>query len=255
MNIYLNELSDINMEIWEEIRMKKVIVIGVIALFIFVGFQQAFASESFISTDIIKEELEPKDYLFDTIVTIANNPEVKELFEEYGNNIYDLDYNYKGIFLQILFRNPSLLFSKLFTKPKITDEYLNSVVNEGCEIVDIIGEDKALEIIKSIEIPNPILLDELDNIIMKNEELSNRISTLKIMNEELKTDEPFLDYPIICFILALIIIRSMLKMSFVGVIFPFIEENPILSVIFRVLGYFNFGVLIIACSLLYIFSS
>ena len=99
--------------------MKKVIVLSVIALFICVSFQSALAVEPKLSADNtqIEEDIEPKDYLFDTIIVIANNPEVKELFEEYGNNIYDLDYNYKGILLKILFNNPKLLFSKLFTKP------------------------------------------------------------------------------------------------------------------------------------------
>ena len=36
--------------------MEKVIVIGIIALFIFVGVQPAFATEPVISTDIVKEE-------------------------------------------------------------------------------------------------------------------------------------------------------------------------------------------------------
>jgi hypothetical protein len=36
--------------------MKKVFVIGVIALFIFVGVQPAFATEPVISTDIVKED-------------------------------------------------------------------------------------------------------------------------------------------------------------------------------------------------------
>ena len=37
-------------------RMKKTIVIGVIALFIFVGVQPAFTTEPVISTDIVKED-------------------------------------------------------------------------------------------------------------------------------------------------------------------------------------------------------
>jgi hypothetical protein len=210
------------------IKLKKIIVIGVIALFIIVGFQPAFATEPIKSTDITNEDIEPKDYLFETIIEISNNPEVKELFEEYGNNIYDLVYDYRGIFIQILFNNPSLLFSKLFTKPKITSDYLNSFFNEGCEIVDIIGEDKALEMIKSVKLPNPDIVDELQNIVLNDEELSNRITTLAELNDELKPDKPFWDNPIICSFLMLSAVPIYCFFILLGLLAESLEGNPIL---------------------------
>ena len=208
--------------------MKKIIILGIVVLFVGMGFQPAFATETIISTDITKEELEPKDYLFETIIEIANNPEVKELFEEYDYKIFNLDYDNKGIIIQILFKNPRLLFSKLFTKPKITNEYLNSVLNEGCEIVDIIGEEKALEMIKSVKLTNPEIVDELHNIVLNDKELTNRISTLEELNEELKPDKPFWDNPIICSFLMLSAVPIYCFFMLLGLLAESLEGNQIL---------------------------
>jgi hypothetical protein len=226
---------------------KKLLVVGIIILFIGVGIQPAFA------VDIPqKEEIEPKDYLFETIVAIANNPEVRELFEEYSNNIYDLDYNYKGIFLQILFNNPKLLFSKLFTKPKITKEYLNSAFNEGCDIVNIIGEDKTLKMIKSVKLSNPDIVNDLHNILLNDKELSNRISTLAELNEELKPNKPFEDIPFICVILIFLFIRYVLRVEFVNIIIDFIENPDLISILWGLLGvYLNILFIVITLGLQY----
>ena len=93
--------------------MKKVLVIGVILLFIGVSVQPS------MGTDVPEKiEVEPKDYLFQTIVDISNNPEVKELFEQVKDKgiVFISDYNFRNVYLKLLFRNPRLFCSLLFTK-------------------------------------------------------------------------------------------------------------------------------------------
>jgi len=63
-------------------------------------------------------------------------------------------------------------------------------------------EEKALEMLDSVELTNPELLDDLNNIIMNDEELSNRISTLEELNNETST---------ICKILFFLGIRAIVK--------------------------------------------
>jgi len=95
--------------------------------------------------------------------------------------------------------------------------------------VNIIGEDKTLEMIKSVEISNPEFSDELNNIIMNNEELSSRISTLEIMNNEVKPDKPFWEHPIICaisWIMVEILVFITLIISYLKYIY---NDYPILS--------------------------
>ena len=210
----------------------KTLAVAVIILFLGLAIQPSVAVQPETELDI-----EPKDYLFETIIDIANNPEVKELFEEYGNNIYDLDYNYKGILLKILFNNPKLLFSKLFTKPKITSEYLNSVFNEGCEIVDIIGEDKALEMVKSVKFTNPDIVDDLHNIVLNDEELSNRFTTLTELNLG-SLEEP----PMICVILVILLLKCGATVIICMNLYEIIQNYPILIMLIYPPFMLNLGV-------------
>ena len=182
--------------------MKKIIVISVIALFIVVGFQPAFATEPIVSTDISKEEIEPDDYLFQTIIDIANNPEVKNLLEHYKFDFFKVDID-KSVYRKLLIRDPRLMFNTLFSKSSLSVEYLDKCYNNGIEITDILGEEKVLEIIENVEITDTKLFDEIKDIILKDEEISNRIAILNEMNKYNDPDTPW-EYPVICAILLLI---------------------------------------------------
>jgi hypothetical protein len=176
--------------------LSKTLVIGIVALFIGIGVQSAFA------TDIPeKEEIEPKDYLYETIVAIANNPDVQDLFENNKANV-NFDFNNQKTFRQLLFKNPDLLCSMVFTKTKTTTQYLDNTYNQGIELIDIFGEETAIDMLDSVELTNPELLDDLNNIIMNDEELSNRISTLEVLNNETNP---------ICRILFILGIRAIVK--------------------------------------------
>ena len=191
---------------------RKGLVVGVIVLFLGVSVQPSIGAE--IQDKI---EVEPKDYLFQTIIDIANNPDVQELFKEYGHDIFVLNYAHETIYKQVLFKNPRLLFSMLFNKPKMTIDYLDKSFYQGVELVNIIGEDAVKGIIQSIEIINPTLLEEIITIIGANVELNNKVIKLKEMNNELSSDEFINDYPpIICNLLLLSIFAVLAPYFIVG---------------------------------------
>ena len=171
--------------------LSKTLVVGVIGLFIGVGIQPALA--------IVQPELEvdvgPKDYLFQTFINIANNPDVKKLLEQYKYDLFKVDID-RSIYLKILFKNPRLMFNMLFTKPSMSIEYLNKCYNNGIEITNILGEEIVLETIENVEITDTKLYDELNNIISQKEEISSGLETLKEINKELNPVTPFED--IIC---------------------------------------------------------
>ncbi len=183
----------------------KTLVVGIILLFIGVAVQPSVAT-------IQPEEkinAEPKDYLFQTIIDIVNNADVKDLLEPYNHKLFTSDYDYKGVFSKLMLRNPRILFSMLFTKPSITYDYLDKCYNGGIEITNILGEDKTLEMLESIEVTNQEVLDELNNIIINDEEISDRIAILEEMNKEIKPKSPLENNSLICGILTLIVIPTL----------------------------------------------
>ncbi len=224
--------------------MKKLIVLSVIALFVSVSLQPIIA-EKIVSVE--KESdynnvdfEEVKEYLFQTIIDIANNPDVKNLFEQlkYNQKIFTSDYDYKSLFYQLFLKKPRLLLSILFTKPSITYEYLDKSYNRGIKCVNILGEKEALEMTYSVKISNPDLMDELNNIIKNDKELSNRILTLEIMNKDLKLEPPFMTHPIICAFMILMCIPIFILLLFFSIPMKiimdnidFIKKHPVLAVL------------------------
>jgi hypothetical protein len=227
---------------------KKILVVGIIVLFVSTSVQPAFAFKPRISNDAStynrKEEIEPKDYLFETIIKIAENPDVKELLEEYGYNSINFEFDYEYVFRQLLFKNPNLLFSIVFTNPKMTTRYYNKIYNQGIELIDIFGEKKALEMLESVEITNTKLLNDLNSIIMNDDELYNRISTLELLNNDTSS---------ICDILFIIFWRTLFKLSFYEALLMMYILLPILSTYFFIRCALLFPQFIISIQLLIIF--
>ena len=175
--------------------MKKIIIgktlaVAVIILFLGLAIQPSVAVQT--DTEI---KIEPKDYLFQTILDIANNLEIKNLLAKYDNVLFKVDID-KSVYRKILLRNPRLLFNTLFTKPSMSLEYLNECYNNGIENTNILGEEIVLETIENVEITDTKLYDELNNIISQKEEISSGLETLKEINKELNPVTPFED--IIC---------------------------------------------------------
>lgn len=175
----------------------KTLAIGIIFLFIGVGIQPIIAEktvsvEKTLDTENVNFE-QAKEYLFQTIIEISNNPKVKEFLNENKKDLITInnnDYDRRNAIQKIYSQNPRLLKSILFTKPKMTYEYLDKSYNKGIELINFLGEEESLDIVESVKINNPELLNELKNIIVNDIGLSNKIITLREMNEELEPISP-----------------------------------------------------------------
>ena len=154
----------------------KTLAVAVILLFLGLDIQPSVAVQRETEIDI-----EPKDYLFQTIIDIANNPDVKDLYEQYEPDMFNIDID-RGVYRKLLLRNPRLIFNTLLSKPSVSVEYLNEFYNKGIEVIITLGEDIVFEIIENIEITDTKLLDNLNNIISKDKELSERLATLNGLN-------------------------------------------------------------------------
>ena len=212
---------------------KKILtVVGITILFLGLAIQPSLAVQPETEIDI-----EPKDYLFQTIIDIANNPNVKNLLEQYKYDLCKVDID-RSVYRKLLLRNLRPFRSMIFTKPSLTYEYLDKSYNQGLEVTNIIGEDKVLEIMESVEITDTKLFDELNNIISKDEELSHRLAILKEMNKEIKPDAQLDDrsYPIICAIIFFILIYNVFKADFFEFLFESIYESfPFILILFQMI--------------------
>ena len=216
-------------------------VVGVILLFISIAVQPSIAT---IQPEKKIDE-EPKDYLFQTIIKIANNPDVTSLLERYNHELFTSDYDYKSVFSQLLFKKPGLLLGFLCTKPYITFDYLDKCYNKGIEITKIIGENKALEMIESIKKSKQSDLDEMNNIILNNEELSERIEILKEMNKEFSPITPSQYNPIICGILILITIPPVVIFWFFALLASIFQNNPTIFEFLSAIGSIFLGIAVV----------
>lgn len=176
--------------------LSKGLAFAVILLFLGLAIQPSVAVQPETEIDV-----EPKDYLFQTIIDIANNPEVKEMFEHYDNDLFKFDID-RSVYRKLILRNPRLFFNTLFTKPSMTVEYLDCCYNNGIDITYILGEDKVINTIENVEITDTKLFDEINDIISNDEELLDRLETIKEMNKVTNLNTPIWEnYPIICSIL------------------------------------------------------
>ena len=183
--------------------MKKKILIGsiiAVALLTLVSFSSVVGYSSVKNTqeEIITSEWDfeyCKDYLFETLVEIADNPKVKELVNNNNN--------------------------------RLSVEKLDFLYNMGIKLIDRLGEEKVSEIIENVEIDNPEVYEELDKVIMNDEELSERIFTLNEMNA--KSEEFVWGFPIICGIL---LITYVFPLVILGVFAKLIEftSEPVYSI-------------------------
>lgn len=229
--------------IWESKMRKKIlktIVIGITLLFTGLALQPTVST-----IELEKNESEPKEYLFETIIDIANNPDINRLLtqinDDYNNKNYYIkwDFDSRDIFQKILLKKPNLLLSMIFTKTRITPSYLESSYNKGCEVTKVLGEEKVINIVESVEITNPQILDELNSYIMNNEELYEKITTLEKMNEKIDTSLPFRNYSLICKILLILFYTYIIRCGIVNLFSNFFTGKPILSVIFDLLWFKN----------------
>ena len=113
--------------------LRKVLAMSIISILIGIGVYPAVAKESISQESNYKnEELGARAFLFQTIIDTLNNPSIKELLEQSKDDYKDVfinDIEGNNLIKKIIFKNPSLFFKMLFTKPSITHKYLNKLYN------------------------------------------------------------------------------------------------------------------------------
>jgi hypothetical protein len=73
----------------------------------------------------------------------------------------------------------------MITKLANTQNNLNWIYNQGIHIIDIIGEDTALNILEQVKIKDKLVFEELNFIIEDDEVLYDNINNLVKLNSEM----------------------------------------------------------------------
>ncbi|MGF3553716.1 MAG: hypothetical protein ACQXXF_00340 [Thermoplasmatota archaeon] len=240
--------------------MKKIIlkplVLGISLLFIALAFQPAMSK-----IEIKKEEVEPKQYLYETIIEIINNPDIKNLLNQVENkqkNNYNhyiaCDLDGKEVVQKLLFKKPYLLYTILFTESKLTINHLDSSYNRGCQAINILGEKNVIKTIESVEIVNPEVFDNIQNFVINNEGLQDRIITLINLNKELDPNIPFRNYSIICKTLLILFYVYLIRCIITYYFSKFFEGKTMILVILNLLWFKNWelaGVYLLIFKMIY----
>jgi hypothetical protein len=203
----------------------KGLAVAVILLFIGLGVQPAIAVVE-PEEDII--DVDPKDYLFQTIIDIANNPDVNNLLEQYNNDLFKVDID-RSVYRKLFLRNPRLFFNVFFTKPSLSVDYLNNCYNNGIEVTNIFGEDEVLEIIEKVEITDTKCFDELNDIIIEDKELSGRFAKLEEINNKANLDDTNILVGLICFVSLITFIVIGISIYPFAMVFDYFIKNSLIS--------------------------
>jgi len=211
----------------------KIFAFGIVVLFIDVSFQPIIAEKIVLDEKEFEynnvDFEEAKEYLFQTLIDISNNPEVKQFLNEPKNSLISRNnnnYDCKNTIQKIYSHNPKLLKSIFFTRPKMTYDYLEKNYKKGLKIVEILGLEETSNMMESVKISNKEFFSELKNIIANDEELSNRVSVLEEMNNNLISNLDFKDHPIICALLMLTCVPIFILLLFFSILMAIFEKNP-----------------------------
>jgi len=212
--------------------MKKKILAGsiiAVVILIMMSFSSVVGVQSVKNNpdNVITDELDfeyCKEYLFETIVEIADNPEAKELINSNNHNLFSTNSDFRHNLMFPLRRNTN----------KLSVEHLDLLYNMGLKLIDRLGEEKVLELIESIEIANPEVYEKLNEMIYNNEEFTDRIANLHQMNIKLESDDginPVIwERPIICFIgVVLLFVSFTIYAIYSAISYVFISIADIIS--------------------------
>jgi hypothetical protein len=149
-----------------------------------VGYQTVQSSNQ----SVIKERINQRELLFQTIVDIANNKEIQRI-------ILKSQLSREGFF------NPDVRFS-VFNTPVLTKNQLKQMYIIGFLLSKVISKSKIYTMIKQYQLINQRVQKEITAVIEKDAALNGKITQLSELKCDCGNDSGIISwtYPVICFI-------------------------------------------------------
>jgi hypothetical protein len=161
-----------------------VVILIVASLSNVVGFQTVQTSNQ----KVIKDEVDKKELLFQTIVDIANNKEIQRI-------LLKSQINKEG------FLNQDVRFS-IFNTPVITKNQLKHMYLVGLMLSNIISKLRMHSLLERYQVSNQELQNEINAVIEKNATLKGEMTQLSNQNCDCGNENTTQwNFPVICILL------------------------------------------------------
>jgi hypothetical protein len=191
-----------------------------------VGYQSVQTSQQ----NIIKERINQRGLLFQTIVDIANNKEIQGIILKSQMS--------RGIF-------PTSEFP-IITKTQIRQMYFLGLI-----LSKVISKSRIQSMVEKYQFSNQEMQQELSAIIENNPTLMADITQLQNPECDCENENTTdWNFPIICDILTILILYHIIMSIIFLIIFETFHNKPILQAIFYVMGMYQL-ILLTAIELLY----
>ena len=137
---------------------------------------------------VIKDEVDQKELLFQTLVDIAHNKEIQQIILKYQIN--------RGGFFTPEGRHP------LFSDPVITKKQLKQIYTVGLALSKTLSKSKIHTMVEQHQVNNQEMQQEISAVFEKNEALGKEIAQLSDLTCDCeKGNTTAWHYPIICTLL------------------------------------------------------
>jgi len=170
---------------------KKILIlisIAVVSLIVFASFSNVVGVHTVEQSNnkVIKDEIDQKDLLFQTIVNIINDKEVQRVVLKFHSGLF-----HKDVKTRVL-----------------TTKQLNSMYLVGSIFSKRVDKSKVQSLFQNYKLNNQELLDEIGSIIENNVMLNMEMEQLKLLNCDCEKNSTInWSFPIICaFLWAIMII-------------------------------------------------
>jgi len=149
-----------------------------------IGYQTVQASNQ----KIIKDEVDQKELLFQTILDIANNKEIQKVIlgsEITGKRFFDTGVRFS-----------------VFTPPVLTEKFLKHAYTMGVILTKTISKSKIHSILKQNQVGNQEVQKEITNVIEKDATLKGEMSQLSSITCDCGNDNTTSwNFPVLCLLL------------------------------------------------------
>ena len=174
---------------------KRILIVGsLLAVFVLIlaSFTNVVGVKNIEPSDpkVVKDEVNPKELLFQTIIDISNNQEIQKIIQNSENR------EERGRFFNLVI-GPSVFSSHVLTK-----KFLNNAYNLGRILSRNIDVSKMRLILERYQIINQETQEEIAAAIEGDAALSGKIEQLSTLNCDCGNDDSAgWSFPIICTLL------------------------------------------------------